>query len=661
MNATQHNTTQWPKVLALLLLLCCCGMSYGQATSLFQSGGLAYADLDSTQQVRYATIGANPNVSGIYLVAMDSFSAAQQDGKVLLDLPFLPCGNVLYHVTYVDYTDDGHFAWAGQVKATNESDSLCNDGFLSLVSNTDSGGVLGTFSVKESEYGIYDLGSGVKAIATYDVQRMSEYGCATGEKPTGEDPAAPPFDPGTVEPPFDEACIKRDLRILVLYTPAAKEAVNNDMWLDATKSVTDLNNIWANSQVPYTATLAAAVEIPGYVETENIIYETENIALNATAQAIRNTYRADVVVLMGKKDYEDEWGDKMYGNSRQIACYNYVDRHDCDSAGQIDPAYAFAVVDVNNNHPDWIFSHEVSHLLGAKHEGDDCAILDASARGRKFTKWWTFIPVGHYRTVETTKNIDLLNGYTDFVRKVVPYLSNPNVTYNSVATGTSDRNDADRVQQLYPTIASFYTETSSFSNDFTVVYNEYPEGSPFLSTCKYASATLTASASCGVTPYVHTWLQSTDGIAWTTIGTGSTITVGATTYNVLIKLKTQGLGGLGASVYKQGMLDFNCTLYAEMATQSAKANYNVTKSEFGISPNPANNIFTLSYTQPGAEDVSISLNDVTGRLVATLYKGMLHKGSGSLALGEDLSITPGLYMVHIRGKRTNQTFRIVIQ
>jgi len=621
---------------------------FAQHKSFFSSSSATYAGLSVTQKAKCDLIAANPNVTDVKLVNMEILSLVQEDGKLLLELPFLPCANLVFNATQVSYTNDDNYEWYGEVKSTNPIDSNCGDGFLTMVNYADSGGVLGSLVLTEHEYGIYDLGEGVKAFAVMDVVRMNGYSCGvTTITGTG------PMDPNNPPVILDQECIRKQLKVLVLYTPAAKASISN-MWLDATLSIFKTNVVYNNSNVGYNVVLAGAVELPGFVEYINIDVETDNIAGNPPAQALRNdVYKADIVVLMSKKDYNAG----RNGNAREIGCYDLT-------TGVLEKANGYAVVGVRFSTSRLIFPHELSHLLGGKHDDDDRtspSFLESTARGNKFEKWWGITPVliGMYRTTVTNPPHWAM-GLNEHRRTQIPYLSNPDVDYNNRATGTTGRNNSLRVKNHFPIIAGFYPDYTTFTNDVTLNYTIAPINPNFQRICKYEKATLYASAYCGRPAYTHNWQTSNDGINWYNSGSGATHVIYSVSHPLFVRLISRDQNGLGVTVMKQVTLNFQCNQNV-IEVENASHKLDVKANKYSLAPNPTNGIFELNYEAKETDEVSIKLTDIAGRVIGTLYQGALRKGFGNLSLGENLKLAPGLYFVQINGANTKQILRLVVQ
>jgi hypothetical protein len=63
-----------------------------------------------------------------------------------------------------------------------------------------------------------------------------------------------------------------------------------------------------------------------------------------------------------------------------------------------------------------------------------------------------------------------------------------------------------------------------------------------------------------------------------------------------------------------------------------------------IYPNPANNTVNIAYTLMQGEQLGITLTDMTGRVVSTLYSGT--QGMGEYTITTDISaLSGGIYLI----------------
>ena len=150
-------------------------------------------------------------------------------------------------------------------------------------------------------------------------------------------------------------------------------------------------------------------------------------------------------------------------------------------------------------------THEVGHLLGGMH-GDDNATtnfagqpLVAYSHAFAFKSHW-FTNRLQYATV--------MNAGEDNPRWKLNQFSNPNVTYDNFATGTTNRSHvARRIVETTPRIANYMPEPS------VVIYIDGPR---FLNT--FGDYTFDAVTSCGNSSYYSwSWEISTDGFNYESV------------------------------------------------------------------------------------------------------------------------------------------------
>jgi hypothetical protein len=83
-------------------------------------------------------------------------------------------------------------------------------------------------------------------------------------------------------------------------------------------------------------------------------------------------------------------------------------------------------------------------------------------------------------------------------------------------------------------------------------------------------------------------------------------------------------------------------------------------SLFAPYPNPVRESAIISYELPTQSQVSLSLHDTTGRLVARLFEGEQPEGHHSMHWEEDGSLASGVYFLRLEAAQCVTTGKIVL-
>jgi len=657
----------------ILLFLLNATMAKAQKHSLFTADYTGYNNLNTLQQLNYRILQNNPNVASIHLFTLNSLKDVQEKGKVMIDLPWLPCRKLIFRVNDAAYNDDDNYDWNGEVPGADLPDSVCGDGFLTLVNHGDMGGLMGTIALYKFDAEIKDLTGGIKALVILDQDKLQDQEC--GNKPT--DVSGGEFNPAQV---ISSDCYKKDLRLLVLYSPDAKDNmvvsvfngnISPSLQLNAYLSVYKLNTALHNSQVYRDVILAGVEELPGHVEALAPEQELGNLVNDSYVTGLRNQYKADAVLEFILNDFNDVGfpgsitASRIFGLTREIGSYN-------PNTNQLDKKYGYLFVNINHNYPNLTFTHEMGHLLGGRHDDDNEVkpYLDPNAHGHHFTKWWGPVPTGFYRTATSSRSMISF-------RKVIPYYSNPYQTYSGVSTGSSEHNNKQRIYQHFNAIAGFYTDgLVGFQNSFTaqqVANPPLPAG--ITAPCPYHLVLTAQTNHCNAfNSFSHHWAVSYDGITWDDWGYGNSIDIsGAENGNILVKLTSTGSGGGGsATTSSTGYATFyGCNGGANtnsagvpapglspVATADAAVGF---AASFSLYPNPARHKFTLGYKLPNDQLVQVQLLDIAGRQRAVLYKGILPANKQQLDLAIPKGLQKGIYILKIRHAAQSRQLKLVIQ
>ncbi len=84
------------------------------------------------------------------------------------------------------------------------------------------------------------------------------------------------------------------------------------------------------------------------------------------------------------------------------------------------------------------------------------------------------------------------------------------------------------------------------------------------------------------------------------------------------------------------------------------------KPEFTVSPNPVTNLSMIKYTLKEFSDVTVSLYDITGKLVYVLLDDNQTAGNYSLPISTQGNLKPGVYLIKINTGKTQQTQRVLV-
>jgi hypothetical protein len=87
---------------------------------------------------------------------------------------------------------------------------------------------------------------------------------------------------------------------------------------------------------------------------------------------------------------------------------------------------------------------------------------------------------------------------------------------------------------------------------------------------------------------------------------------------------------------------------------------NTEKETFSVSPNPVNSESTINYTLNTLSDVTISLYDISGKLVKIILDDNQAAGNYSLPLALNSKVKSGVYFIKMYTGKTQHTERIMI-
>ncbi len=218
--------------------------------------------------------------------------------------------------------------------------------------------------------------------------------------------------------------------LLVVYTANASEQVGSIESV-IEQSVAETNLAMVNSQIPVVIRLVHEQEV-SYTESGN--YSTDIGRLSNPTDgylddvaALRSQYHADLVSLFvgGMDSIHDDIG---LGNELNNSSGNYQ--------------AAYTVVDAAYSVDDYVLAHELGHNLGARHDtqNDDNSSGFQNGHGYRF--------IGQ----DGVQYHDIMSYDPG---QLIPYYSNPSVTFEGVPEGTAQANSAGVIRENAGTVANY--------------------------------------------------------------------------------------------------------------------------------------------------------------------------------------------------------------
>lgn len=591
-----------------------------QTTSVFTPLSIQANELNSEQSIRYEKLVNNPTFISHNFVAVNALTSVEVDGALLVDLPFLPCPELKFQVEHLDYTDDTHIKWYGRVA---DAESECSMASLSLLALGDE--YIGTLHFNEHSFELFDLTGGVQIICETDLSDAAKGACATTEE-DGNEPITALNTLADCEPLIT--------KILVFYTNAAQEVMPN-IQNTVQMGVSQINQIYANSDVIAPGTnvvlvgilpLASSVESPFPAEVDQ--NEINRFANDSAVQALRAQYHADVVILLTDGNYTNATGKVQAIGPIFSSSYAIVEA-DQATNGRLS------------------FAHEFAHLLGARHDGDTMGTYE---HGYQFG-------VGFASSLDPKKSRSTVMKVIAGDQTRIEHYSNPDVEYMHRRTGNVNSADnARKLRESAPTVASFFTETSPQALlDISVDDSNVLE-------CEGSNLYASVSTECGTDPFTYSWYRRLGASgSWTFISSSATAT---------IPLAIAPLGGFKTTFYKVAVTDALGYISTQTGQYKTYCNDNgngnnrnnpaPTNYCVSVMPNPTKGEAFLTIQLPSAELVVSELWTGEGKKIQTIYEGILEKGEYNLPIQGKSSLASGVYFIKTYTSQGQDVQKLVI-
>lgn len=393
---------KWSKILFLTLgILLNYQISMGQ--DIFTPVDENVVQIDSDKQTLLSNFSNNPDIVNSSYAQVKDIIDNQTDGKLLFSSTIT--GQHLLRAIKVEFTSKSNYKWIGETydKQFNLIIIKNDSGYQGTINDAYTDKFFRFFPINNNQIKIFEINKNTSIVCNIES-------------------SAPPSSPVGPEN-CDDVCPSH-IEILFLLTPEAQDWMVNTNTNNTLISgylnllISDLELAFINSEIQHTVSFTW--EEFDWTPTPINNCQADAIALsnNPDAQLIRSQNNSDLVFLLAPPN--TNW---QTANDNNQAC-----------TAEIGPLFddAYGIIPVELAATDYIFPHELGHLIGAEHD------LSGSAQD---------CPSGHV----------LFHGgvsYPTILKTVasgqgrIPFFSNPDINWAGQPTGTSDRFNAGRMNEV---------------------------------------------------------------------------------------------------------------------------------------------------------------------------------------------------------------------
>lgn len=393
--------------------------SFGQRErgNLFTSTTRAEIGFTLEQSIKLDSMIANPIYSNHFFVKVNNLSEVIYGKTLGVNLPDKQ--NIeLFYTKNINYKTNSEFQYFGDFDPCDEE----RMGNLTLIGKN--GNVFGQLNIENEIYELQDFGGGKNVLFKINPTFLSNSKCATIN---GQIDSLHLKDNNESENEMvislrDAIC---NVRVLVLYTSKSEKVGNPEN--SAELFINQSNQIFRNSGVNLTFSLAAVMKLVGFSEISGGSYEIDatlqNLRTNNYVKQLRIDKQADLVILLT----DGNWGDYSY---------RYIGNSYLDNWGQKEYGYALADLDAAGGL--YTFTHELAHDFGCKHDDDERGspdfVYDARGYSFKAPHWWS------------RKRFTIMAFTSDNNDTRIMHFSNPQIKFKEKYTGIA--NVRDNAKQL---------------------------------------------------------------------------------------------------------------------------------------------------------------------------------------------------------------------
>ncbi|MFN0177099.1 MAG: zinc-dependent metalloprotease [Saprospiraceae bacterium] len=595
-------------IMAFLMLLICLSKSEAQSssTSFLQVLNPSSVTLNSAEQSKLSQIQGLSTTISVQHLQINPIQNYLQVTTLQLELPD-GSATLSFIADQVNSLPNGDYYWAGE----NSDGSTFRIGKYGTE-------LLGNLYVAITGYHylIQNLSSSKYILVKNQIGYLGGGECGTPVMPDLE-------SDDTVGDRY--GCETNTIRILFLFTAAAAASPSgiNPVTL-APVIIAELNGSTLASGLTasdISFVSAGAILLPGFAESSNIDNDVVSLAGNTTAIGLRNGAFADIVVLITREGYP--------------CCKVGVARGQTASS-----ELAFVVAQITNAATDFTVTHEIGHLIGARHQRcSNCDYDPLSCDDLTNAHGW-----------------DIGDNFKTIMKQLpcsgarIGRWSNPDAPFMGISTGTSSNNNAKKLKDRAPRVACFRATTTPGVGGYEV----------FVSAPIYICdgdddmpVSATFGASNFLPPISITWELSATGVGGWMIqaycnGNQCTLT-GLDNFSSDFFVRVTVCDGEGNCVSAMQRVKLvQCAGGGGGDRNSITAN--TATNDLQVYPNPAADQIQIAGLNGYAE---VSITDVSGKTVFQKKASWVSPTPETIDIS---NLLPGLYLVSVnQGQSVQQT------
>jgi peptidyl-Asp metalloendopeptidase len=244
------------------------------------------------------------------------------------------------------------------------------------------------------------------------------------------------------------------VKLLVAYTPGVADSSGSDSLIVAQikRAVLQINESYVNSNINHWVELVRTVKW-NFTESGCFQDDLNSFQRAAYIDTLRNRYHADVAALLI--------------NNTQF-CGLALPKNAVATT-----TTAYCAVQYKCMVQNYSLAHQIGHLYGCQHNKYELDTVPTKPFPYANGYHWNYSNCANFRTIMALDDDENCYGQGDYDCTIIPYWSNPDVSYLGVPTGTPLANNARVLNEQAALLANFKPVPQYYTIADTVAHRDY--------------------------------------------------------------------------------------------------------------------------------------------------------------------------------------------